>query len=602
MPGLDAISLGAVTIYHGPNPYGSSPVLTAPLQLAPALESRAQALCEALHKLYPGWLKVLPMGLAPARLVGECAVGWAMGALNEVRGFLWEAGAIETPGGATLWLAFHRPDLSQTALVLALRALLYLDAGHRNVPALLQPHLDALWLQCRKIHPDYQVRVLMEAARADKLPLVPGVGGGRAVQFGWGRRGRLYFESASNEDGLVGGRIAASKLAGKAAFAALGAPVPRHLLVGESADLERAAQMLGWPCVTKPLDRGGGKGVSAGIGSLEELRAGFAYARQYTQGPVMVEAYVPGSDYRLMVVRGRLIAAIRRQPSMVTGDGSSSVQELLAVINQGRSSNMVSSRYLRPIVQDAVLVQHLARQGLGMDSVLPLGQRATLRSNANLSTGGQCCDVTGAVHPHVVRMAEGLAQSMGLASTGLDYITTDISRSWQDVGGAFIEMNTTPGLDVLIAAGCDPVWVGRQVLGPEPGRIPVALAVVDEPALPALQAWWAGQTLPEDLGWVCGDAAGVGSLVLSLEMQPSWGRVAGVLGHRGVGHSLLILGGHEIQRWGMPVDHADQILLTPDAVPERWRSVLEAHCSQWVAVGTLAELFSRLAACWEAPR
>jgi D-alanine-D-alanine ligase-like ATP-grasp enzyme len=141
--------------------------------------------------------------------------------------------------------------------------------------------------------------------------------------------------------------------------------------------------------------------------------------------------------------------------------------------------------YLRPMLVDDVLVGHLSRQGVSLDAVVPVGQHIALRSNANLSTGW-CVDVTSSVHPQVRLMAESLAQSLGLATSGVDYISPDVSRPRSELGGAFIEINATPEFDALIAAGFDPVWVGRQVLGPVPGRIPVTLAVVESSALVAL--------------------------------------------------------------------------------------------------------------------
>ena len=94
--------------------------------------------------------------------------------------------------------------------------------------------------------------------------------------------------------------------------------------------------------------------------------------------------------------------------------------QLLKEVNRFRSSNILKSRYLRPIESDEILVQHLAYQNVNLDSVLESGRRITLRSNANLSTGGVCIDVTAQVHPHIRQMAETVAQTIGLATVGID--------------------------------------------------------------------------------------------------------------------------------------------------------------------------------------
>ena len=138
---------------------------------------------------------------------------------------------------------------------------------------------------------------------------------------------------------------------------------------------------------------------------------------------------------------------------------------LAADLNAPRSSNMVRSRYLRPIAMDDVLVRHLATQSLALEDVPARGQRVTLRSNANLSTGGMCNEATAACHPQVRAMAEQLAKTAGLAAVGINYLTTDISRAPSETGGAFIEMNTTNGLDFCIAAGCSPSTIAQKILG-----------------------------------------------------------------------------------------------------------------------------------------
>lgn len=118
----------------------------------------------------------------------------------------------------------------------------------------------------------------------------------------------------------------------------------------------------------------------------------------------MGERFIPGDDYRLMVIDGKLFAAIRRVPSTVTGNGMTIVQ-LLGALNRSRSLNMMKSGYLRPIDSDQVLEQQLERQGVGLDTVLDFGRQIKLRSNANLPTGGICIDDTERVHPHVKHMA-----------------------------------------------------------------------------------------------------------------------------------------------------------------------------------------------------
>lgn len=200
---------------------------------------------------------------------------------------------------------------------------------------------------------------------------------------------------------------------------ALGLPTPRYALVKEAAELTAAVAKVGWPCATKPLDLGGGKGVSAGHQTPQALAAGFQHARAASEGPVMVEAFVPGEDHRLMVVDGRLRAVIRREPAQVVGDGRQTVAQLVQALNAVRDErSLVASGFLRPIRLDGVALQHLAGQGAGPQTVLAPGQRVRLRSTANLSSGGFCTDVTGQEHPQLRAMAEMLASSLACTPWG----------------------------------------------------------------------------------------------------------------------------------------------------------------------------------------
>jgi hypothetical protein len=224
----------------------------------------------------------------------------------------------------------------------------------------------------------------------------------------------------------------------------------------------------------KPLDQAHGFGVTANITNPLDLDAAVSLATAKSR-VFMIEAHEPGCDHRLMVVDGRLIAAVRREPPTVTGDGRSSVRELVAELNSRRRGSPREVAYLSPVEDDPALAATLAAEGASMEMVLAAGRRLALRSVANRSTGGIAIDVTAEVHPQLKALAEMLAGCVGLRSAGIDYITTDIGRSPAEAGGGFIEVNAMPGLTVLIAAGKSEEEIVSLVLGERPGRIPVTL-------------------------------------------------------------------------------------------------------------------------------
>lgn len=276
-----------------------------------------------------------------------------------------------------------------------------------------------------------------------------------------------------------------------------------------------------------------------------------------------------------MVIKGRLVAAIRREASSVVGDGNSTIGQLINQLNADRSSNIVKSGYRRPVAVDDALGNHLAKQEVDIHSVLPTGAKVSLRSNSNVSTGGVAVDVTHQVHPLVTALAEQLAVTVGLETAGLDYLTTDITRSPLEGNGAFIEMNTTPAMDVLVAAGWTDEAIGSLVLGELPGRIQVDLCV-----LPTLDMGAARRAMPQTMAgpsaaWVCGNKIWVGQLELRIADPTPWAAVQSALRNKTVASLQIVCTVDEILAHGLPVDRLDRVLLAGVSFPDRWQSVIE---------------------------
>lgn len=581
----DLLRLTKTQVFHGPNPWAMDPVVLCELEVTaqslPSPENWA-----SLKNLCPAWAldeavtRVEPAEDDVALTLARRIVDWSLAALNEVRGCVRAGGVRRLGTGRILiWVGFHQPQVTLRAMRLASAALSLACSGEAPFPReRIAAELEKLWPACRRWHPDYQARILMRAAGALNLPVLPfGKGDNRLWQFGWGSRSRVFFESQSNEDGVLGHQLSRFKSSAKELLSTLGFPTAAQVLVSEAAELPQAAAAIGWPCVAKPLDRGGGRGVTAGILNPADLETAFVHARRFTQGPVMVEALVEGDDHRLMVVDGSLVAAIRRDPPSVVGDGERSVRMLIENLNRERGPNLAASRYLRPVAVDEVVLASLRQQALDPDDVPAPGRQVRLRSNANLSTGGSCTDVTDRIHPDIRRMAESIALSLGLATCGVDYITTDISRPWRDTGGALIEVNTTPGMDAAIAAGADEVQVGIQMLGEVPGRLPVTLLLapkeLQQAWLPGLQAEAARRA---GLAWLCAGESGIGAMPLSLRGRPLHECVASLLRNRLTEALFVVCTAAELQKAGLPVDRVDRALLCRQELPASWQGVLDA--------------------------
>src|SRR5262249_55652921 len=176
--------------------------------------------------------------------------------------------------------------------------------------------------------------------------------------------------------------------------------------------------------------------------------------------------FVEGADYRLLVVGDRLVAAARREPAQVVGDGRRTIADLVALVNQDPHRSDGHGTVLSIIRLDAIALAVLAEQGCTLESVPPVGQRVLIRRNANLSTGGTATDVTDLVHPSVAAHAVLAARTIGLDIAGIDVLATDIARPLEEQRGAMVEVNAGPGL--------------RMHLAPSAGKSrPVAEAIVD---------------------------------------------------------------------------------------------------------------------------
>jgi cyanophycin synthetase len=268
---------------------------------------------------------------------------------------------------------------------------------------------------------------------------------GSLTQFGWGSRQRRIQAAEVDSTSAIAESIAQDKDLTKALLAAAGVPVPLGRPVTSLEDAWQAMQELGGRVVVKPLDGNQGKGVTVNIATREQLELAYQAAREIS-GRVLVERFIPGNDFRLLVVGNRLVAAARRDPPSVNGDGVHTVAQLVQQVNRDprRSSGHATS--LSFIKLDHIALARLALQGLKPDSVPAQGTRVILRNNANLSTGGTATDVTDDVHPEVAARAVEAALTVGLDICGVDVVCRTVFAPLEQQGGGIVELNAAPGL------------------------------------------------------------------------------------------------------------------------------------------------------------
>lgn len=329
------------------------------------------------------------------------------------------------------------------------QAALLIDAALADTPFEAQNVL----AQLRELDEDERIGpstgAIVEAALARGIP-VRRLTSGSLVQLGWGSKARRIQAAELDCTSAVAESIAQDKDLTKRLLHAAGVPVPWGRPVSDVQDAWTVAQEVGLPVVVKPQDGNQGKGVTVNITTREQLEAAYRTAQSFSD-EVMVERFLPGHDFRLLVVGDQLVAAARREPPQVIGDGKQSIRELVEAVNQDPRRGSGHGTALTKIRLDDIAVARIAAEELTPESIPAYGQRVVLRNNANLSTGGSATDVTDDVHPEVAARAIEAAQTIGLHICGVDVICETILRPLEEQGGGIVEVNAAPGLRMHLA-------------------------------------------------------------------------------------------------------------------------------------------------------
>ncbi|GLK97613.1 cyanophycin synthetase [Achromobacter xylosoxidans] len=268
---------------------------------------------------------------------------------------------------------------------------------------------------------------------------------GSMVQFGWGSKQRRIQAAETDLTSAISESIAQDKDLTKMLLDAAGVPVPMGRSVTTAEEAWAAAEELGGPVVVKPRDGSQGRGVAVNIETRERVIQAFEVAEEISS-EVIVERYIPGHDFRLLVVGGALVAASRRDPPQVTGDGVQTIRQLVDQVNADPLRGDGHATSLTKIRFDDIALATLKKQGFDADSVPPSGTLIFLRNNANLSTGGSATDVTDEVHPEMAARAVSAARMIGLDICGVDVVAESVLYPLEEQNGGVVEVNAAPGL------------------------------------------------------------------------------------------------------------------------------------------------------------
>ena len=320
-------------------------------------------------------------------------------------------------------------------------------------------------------------RAMVDAAVAHGIPFYR-LTEGSLVQLGFGSKQRKILAAATSQTSAIAEDIVQDKDLTRRLLQEVGLPVPAGRPVTSAEDAWAAAQEIGLPVVVKPRDGNQGRGVAINLFTREQVMAAYDAASEESSS-IITEQFAPGLDYRLLVIGKELVAASKRQPAQVVGDGIHTINELVAKENTDPRRASDHAAALSKIRIDTVALGVLSEQEVTPESIPVEGRVIYIRRNANLSTGGTAEDITDEVHPTIRDAAIESAQTVGLDICGIDLVAHDISQPLSKRNGSIIELNARPGLRMHLypsAGKARPVGdavINMMFPNGENGRIPI---------------------------------------------------------------------------------------------------------------------------------
>jgi len=300
-------------------------------------------------------------------------------------------------------------------------------------------------------------------------------------QLGYGANQKRIQATVTSETSSIGVELACDKEDTKYLLEQAEVEVPRGDIIRRERSLEDACRYVGYPLVIKPVDGNHGRGITVDIQNYDDALVAFNHAKESSRsGAIIVEKFITGEDYRLLVINNTLVAAAIRTPAHVIGDGKSNIQELIDEVNKDPRRGYGHENVLTKITTNDLTKTIIKDAGYTLDSVINKGERLILKDTANLSTGGTAEDVTDILHPANVSMAERISKIIDLDICGIDIMTTDITKPLSETGGAVLEVNAGPGFRMHLAPT---TGLPRNVAAPvidklfpqkgDTGRIPI---------------------------------------------------------------------------------------------------------------------------------
>ena len=318
---------------------------------------------------------------------------------------------------------------------------------------------------------------IVEEAVARDIPWIR-LGTNSLVQLGYGINQMRFQATITCKTSSIAVDIACNKEQTKKMLDAASIPVASGGICVDEEDLDEVIRKIGYPIVLKPLDGNHGKGASINIKNREDAVEGLAYAKKYSHR-VIVEKFITGYDFRVLIIDNKLVAAAKREPAHVKGDGKHTIQQLIDETNLDPKRGYGHENVLTQIDIDRDTEDLLEKLGYTLETVPRTDEVVYLKSTANLSTGGTSVDVTDMMHPENIFLCERISRVIGLDICGVDIMAENLTQPLKENGGCILEVNAAPGFRMHLAPS---EGLPRNVAAPvidmlyppgKPSRIPI---------------------------------------------------------------------------------------------------------------------------------